>query len=120
MLCKKGQGQNDRQVKQAKRSWRAIKLDDSNKQCLNGAQCRIITLETKNANYHYTSEVEFWFTANQELSVLPLQKCPTQTLAVQIWNWWLKSLKAGSTQLPSHLLKKMTEGCVHYAVCDPV
>lgn len=32
----------------------------------------------------------------------------------------LKSVKLGSTRLPSHLLKKMTEGCIHYAVCDPV
>jgi len=57
------------------------------KKCLNGAQCRIIPREIKNADYHYVSKVEVFFTANQQLNVLPLQKCPTQGLPVQVWNW---------------------------------
>lgn len=77
MLGKNGWDQNDKNVWQAQQSSRAIKPDDYNKHCLNGAQCRITALERKNADCHYASEAQFWFRENQQLSMLPLQKCPT-------------------------------------------
>lgn len=86
-LGKNGWDQNDRNVRQAQQSRRAIKPDDYKKHCLNGAQCRITALERKNTGYHYASEVQFWFRVNQQLGVLPLQKYPTQALAIQTRNW---------------------------------
>lgn len=88
---KKGQGQNDKQDRQILKD---IKWEDSNKPSLNRAKCRIITLETKNADYHYTTKVEFWITAKQQC--VAFAKMPSSNLVLQKWHW-------GQAQLGYHL-----------------